>query len=159
MTTVASTTSTGSTTASPTTSSSTSSTTTASTAAAASLNFNSFLQLMIAEMKNQDPTSPADPTTFMTQISQMSSVQQGILTNTKLDSMLTQSSLTQAEGAIGKVATSADGTVTGTVQAVKLGGDGSVTATLSTGQTLTLDNTVTIGSATGSSTPTTGTTA
>ncbi len=137
-------------------SASTSAATTASTAAAASLNFNSFLQLMIAEMKNQDPTSPTDPSQYLAQISQMSSVQQGILTNTKLDSMLTQSSLTQAEGAIGKVATSSDGSVTGTVQSVSLGSDGSVTATLSTGASLTLDNTVTIGAAT---IPTTGTTA
>ncbi len=152
MTTVASTTS--STTSSA--SSTTSAATTASTAAAATLNFNSFLQLMIAEMQNQDPTNPTDPSQYLAQISQMSSVQQGILTNTKLDSMLTQSSLTQAEGAIGKVATSADGSVTGTVQSVSLGSDGSVTASLSTGQTLTLDNTVTIGSAT---TNTTGTTA
>ncbi len=119
--------------------------TTASTAAAAQLNFNSFLQLMIAEMKNQDPTSPTDPSQYLGQISQMSAVQQGILTNTKLDSMLTQSSLSQAEGAIGKVVTSADGATSGTVQSVKLASDGSVTATLGTGSTLKLDNTVTIG--------------
>ena len=99
---------------------------------------------MIAEMRNQDPTNPTDPSQYLTQISQMSSVQQGILTNTKLDSMLTQSSLSQAEGAIGKVVTSADGSTTGTVQSVKLGSDGSVTATLDTGKTLTLDNTVTV---------------
>ncbi len=129
------------------TASSTSATTTASTAAAATLNFNSFLQLMVAELQNQDPTNPTDPTQYLTQISQMSGVQQSVLTNTKLDSMLTQSSLTQAEGAIGKVVSSADGSTTGTVQSVKLASDGSVTATLDTGKTLTLDNTVTVGAA------------
>lgn len=146
MTTVSPTTTAG-TTSTASTASSTSTATTASTAAAASLNFNSFLQLMIAEMKNQDPTAPSDPTQYLAQISQMSAVQQGILTNTKLDSMLTQSSLAQAEGAIGKAVSSADGSVTGTVQSVKLGSDGSVTATLNTGSTLTLDNTVTVSAA------------
>lgn len=121
-------------------------TTTAATAAAATLNFNSFLQLMIAQLKNQDPTNPTDPTSYLTQISQMAGVQQGILTNTKLDSMLTQTSLTQAEGAIGKVVTSADGTTSGTVTSVALGSTGTVTAKLDNGKTLTLDNTVTVAS-------------
>ena len=128
-------------------SSQTAATTTASTAAAASLNFNSFLTLMIAQMKNQDPTNPTDPSQYLAQISQMAAVQQGILTNTKLDSMLTQSSLSQAEGAIGKVVTSADGSTSGTVQSVKLASDGSVTATLAGGATLKLDNTVTVAQA------------
>ncbi len=121
--------------------------TTASTAAAATLNFNSFLQLMIAEMKNQDPTSPTDPSQYLGQISQMSAVQQGILTNTKLDSLLTATSLSQAEGAIGKVVTSADGSITGTVASVALASDNTATATLDTGKTLALDNTVKIGAA------------
>ncbi len=121
--------------------------TTASTAAAATLNFNSFLQLIIAEMKNQDPTSPTDPSQYLGQISQMSAVQQGILTNTKLDSLLTATSLSQAEGAIGRVVTSADGSVTGIVASVALASDSTATATLDTGKTLTLDNTVKIGAA------------
>ena len=146
MTTVTPTATTGS--SSSTSTSSTATATTASTAAAATLNFNSFLQLINAEMQNQDPTNPRDPSQYLTQISQMSAVQQGILTNTKLDSVLTQSSLTQAENAIGKVATSADGQTTGTVTSVALATDGTVTATLSTGATLTLDNTVTISSPT-----------
>ena len=45
-------------------------------------------------------TNPSDPTQYLAQISQMSAVQQGILTNTKLDSMLTQSSLAQADSRI-----------------------------------------------------------
>lgn len=126
--------------------------TTASTAATASIDFNSFLKLMIAEMKNQDPSNPADPTQYLTQISQMSGVQQGILTNTKLDSMLTASSLTLAEGAIGKLATSADGSVSGVVQSVALRSDGSAIATLDGGQKLTLDNTVTFSTAPASGT-------
>ncbi len=120
----------------------TSATTTGSTAVTASIDFNSFLQMMIAEMKNQDPTNPSDPTQYLTQIAQFSNVQQGILTNTKLDSMLTTSSLTQAESIIGKTVSSADGTTSGTVTSVALTGGGNATATLADGSTLTLDSTV-----------------
>jgi flagellar basal-body rod modification protein FlgD len=120
----------------------TSPTTTGSTAAAASVDFNSFLQMMIAEMKNQDPTNPSDPTQYLTQIAQFSNVQQGILTNTKLDSMLTATSLTQAESIIGKTVSSASGAVSGTVASVALTGGGNATATLTDGSTLALDSTV-----------------
>ena len=43
--------------------------------------------------------------------------------------------------------TSADGSVTGTVASVALASDGTAKATLGTGQTLVLDNTVRIGGA------------
>lgn len=130
-----------------TSSTSTTPTTTATTAAAASIDFNSFLKMMIAEMQNQDPTNPSDPTQYLTQIAQFSGVQQGILTNTKLDSMLTQSSLTQAESIIGKTVSSADGSTSGTVSSVALTSGGVATATLSNGATLALDSTVTISAA------------
>jgi flagellar basal-body rod modification protein FlgD len=35
-----------------------------------------FLQLLVAQMKNQDPTAPQDPTQFVTQLSQFSEVEQ-----------------------------------------------------------------------------------
>jgi flagellar basal-body rod modification protein FlgD len=38
------------------------------------LDQNQFLQLMIAQMKNQDPTKPMDPSTFMSQLAQFSQV-------------------------------------------------------------------------------------
>ena len=37
-----------------------------------------FLQLLVAQMKNQDPTSPADPTQFVTQLAQFSQLEQMI---------------------------------------------------------------------------------
>jgi flagellar basal-body rod modification protein FlgD len=33
---------------------------------------NMFLQLLVAQLQNQDPTSPVDPTTFVTQLAQFS---------------------------------------------------------------------------------------
>jgi flagellar basal-body rod modification protein FlgD len=38
------------------------------------LDQNSFLQLMIQEFKNQDPTKPQDPSQFLSQLAQFSSV-------------------------------------------------------------------------------------
>jgi flagellar basal-body rod modification protein FlgD len=35
---------------------------------------DAFLQLMVAQMKNQDPTKPADPTEFLSQLAQFSQV-------------------------------------------------------------------------------------
>ncbi len=112
--------------------------------AAATVNYNAFLQLLIAEMKNQDPTNPGDPTQFMSQLASFSEVEQGIQTNDKLATMLTTSALSQAEQAIGRTVTSADGSVTGRVVSVTIGASGDVSATLDNGSTLPLSGGVTI---------------
>ncbi|MGY4326707.1 flagellar hook assembly protein FlgD [Bradyrhizobium sp. LB7.2] len=80
-------------------SSSTSSTTSKSSTG---VDYNTFLQLLIAEMKNQDPTNPMDTSQYMSQFAQLSSVEQAMQTNTKLDSLLSSQSLSQADGLIGK---------------------------------------------------------
>lgn len=119
---------------------------TAATGAAATVDYNSFLQLLVQEMKNQDPTSPSDPTQYLSQLASFSNVEQAVQTNSKLDTMLTNSSLTLAEGVIGKTVTSGDGSVSGQVVSVALAG-GAVTATLDNGSTLTLNSTVKVSSA------------
>ena len=37
-----------------------------------------FLQLLVAQLKNQDPTSPSDPTQFIGELAQFSQVEQGV---------------------------------------------------------------------------------
>jgi flagellar basal-body rod modification protein FlgD len=37
-----------------------------------------FLQLLVAQMKNQDPTSPSDPTAFVSELAQFSELEQVI---------------------------------------------------------------------------------
>jgi flagellar basal-body rod modification protein FlgD len=108
------------------------------------VDYNSFLQLLIAEMKNQDPTNPTDPTQMMGQLASFSAVEQSVNTNAKLDTMLTTTALSQAEQAIGRTATSSDGSVSGKVVAVNIGSGGAVTALLDTGDTLSLGAGVTI---------------
>ena len=41
-----------------------------------------FLQLLVAQIKNQDPMNPTDSTTFMTQLAQFSDLEQLISLNT-----------------------------------------------------------------------------
>lgn len=118
---------------------------TSAVASATTVDYNSFLQLLVQELKNQDPTAPSDPTQYLSQLASFSNVEQAVNTNTKLGTLLTTSALTQAETVIGKTVTSSDGKTSGVVTAVALGSDGSATATLAGGNTLTLDNTVTVG--------------
>ena len=50
--------------------------------------FDTFLALLTAQMKNQDPLKPIDSTEFVAQLAQFSSVEQQITTNDKLTSIL-----------------------------------------------------------------------
>jgi flagellar basal-body rod modification protein FlgD len=96
-----------------------------------------FLQLMIDQLKNQDPTSPADPTQFLSELADFSSLEQ----ETTIAGASTASASAQASaaalGLLGKTVSYTDSngaTQTGAVTKVDL---------TSSGPTLT------IGSATG----------
>ena len=111
------------------------------TAAAATntLGYNDFLTLLMAEMKNQDPTQPMDPAQMVSQLATVSEVGQAVQTNQNLASLLTATSLTQAESLIGKAITSSDGSTSGQVVSVSVTGSGTE-ATLANGQTVSLAN-------------------
>ena len=125
------------------TSGSNSSSNSTSQAAAPTLDYNSFLTLLMAEMKNQDPTKPMDSTEYVAQLATFSQVGQAVETNSKLDQLLQSSALSQAGSIIGHTVTSADGTVSGTVSEVKVLSDG-ITAVLSDGQEVAIGAGVTI---------------
>lgn len=111
-------------------SSSTSSTTTTN-----SVDYNTFLQLLVAEMKNQDPTNPMDTSQYMSQFAQLSTVEQAMQTNAKLDALLSSQSLSQADGLIGKTVSFTDSTgasFSGKVVSVSINTDSSI-ATLEDG--------------------------
>ncbi|MEJ2117776.1 MAG: flagellar hook capping FlgD N-terminal domain-containing protein [Alphaproteobacteria bacterium] len=61
------------------------------------LDYNAFLQLFMAELKNQDPTNPPDSAAFIAQLANFSNVEQAIQTNNKLDALMALSSLAQAD--------------------------------------------------------------
>jgi len=48
------------------------------------LNGNDFMTLLVAQLKNQDPTNPMDPTQFVTQLVQFNSLEQLISINQDL---------------------------------------------------------------------------
>ncbi len=81
---------------------------------------------------------------MVSQLATISQVGQAVQTNTTLASLLTSTSLSQAEQLIGKTVTSADGTTTGHVASVSVSSSGS-TATLTTGATVALGSGVTVG--------------
>ncbi|MDX8528736.1 flagellar hook assembly protein FlgD [Mesorhizobium sp. MSK_1335] len=88
------------------------------------VDYQSFLKLLIAEMKNQDPTKPMDSTQYVAQLATFSQVEQSVQTNTKLDQIMQSSALSQADALIGRSITSADGNTTGTVASVTLASSG-----------------------------------
>jgi flagellar basal-body rod modification protein FlgD len=48
-----------------------------------------FLQLLVAEIQNQDPTAPMDGTTFLTQLAEFQQVEQGVTLNQDVSGILT----------------------------------------------------------------------
>lgn len=55
-----------------------------------------FLQLLVAQIKNQDPTSPSDPSAFVAQLAQFSQLEQVIAIRQGVDSMNTAATATTA---------------------------------------------------------------
>jgi flagellar basal-body rod modification protein FlgD len=73
-------------------------------------NFETFLTLLTSQLKNQDPLSPVDSNQFTAQLTQMAGVEQQLLTNDLLTSLLAaqgSGGLAGASNYIGKEATSA----------------------------------------------------
>ncbi|KAF2990632.1 flagellar hook assembly protein FlgD [Methylocystis sp. MJC1] len=100
-------------------------------------NYNAFLQLLVTQLRNQDPTKPMDPTQTVTQLATFASVEQSVQGNQLLTSLLESSRLDQAANAIGKTVTSADGSVKGTIKSMSIGSSGLV-ATLTSGATVAI---------------------
>jgi flagellar basal-body rod modification protein FlgD len=107
--------------------------TTASTASAPTvdlgngLNSDSFLQLLVTQLKYQSPTEPMDPSQLMTSTAQLTLVDKmnELVKLQKSDSALTRANI--ASSIVGKNVTFNDPTtgaaVTGSVAAVKIQGD------------------------------------
>ena len=55
-----------------------------------------FLQLLVAQLKNQDPSTPADPTQFVTQLAQFTSLEQSTQQTSDLNAILAQLQATAA---------------------------------------------------------------
>jgi flagellar basal-body rod modification protein FlgD len=90
---------------------------------AAGLGKDDFMQLLIAQLKNQDPMKPTDDTQFIAQLAQFSSLEATNKMSDTLEEMNGAQLLGQAAAMIGKTVAAklTDGTtVTGTVSAVHM---------------------------------------
>lgn len=102
-------------------------TTTAGTPEASGLNqldnSQTFLQLLVAQLENQDPTNPTDPTQFMTEIAQLTAVQ-------SQTSLSAEEQTVAADSMIGLTVTgagSSGASITGQVTGVLLSSSGAPT--------------------------------
>ena len=115
---------------------------TTSAAAAASAasdplaNENTFLQLLIAQLENQDPESPADGTQFVTELAQFTSLEQETGSRQDLDSInTTLSTASRASAAASAAAFAATTPASGTSSDNTASEPASTTPVTSTTQT------------------------
>lgn len=93
------------------------------------VDYQAFLKLLVAEMKNQDPTEPMNSTEYVAQLASFSQVEQSVQINSKLEQLLKTSAVAQADALLGHTITSADGLTSGVVAEVKLTADGVIAVT------------------------------
>lgn len=93
----------------------------------ASLGPDSFLKLLTAELQNQDPTKPQDPTQSVTQLAQMSQLQYQEQMTKAFQNFQSTFGVMQASSLIGKSATvvasngsSKSSNITGTVDSISV---------------------------------------
>ncbi len=114
------------------------------------LDKNGFLQLLIKQMSMQDPLEPMGNSEFISQLSQISSLEQAMNLNTSITQMLSLQQLTQGSSLLGKTVIALvqadDGTistVTGTVdQVMMLSGNAYVK--LSTGDEVPISSVISV---------------
>lgn len=113
----------------------------------ASLGENDFLELMMDQLKNQDPLNPADPTQYMSELASFSTLEQEMQISSASSTSAADESANAALNLVGKTVSytdSAGATETGTVSSVDF---------TSSGPTLTIGSTsgITLSSVTSAS--------
>lgn len=109
----------------------------ATSATTSTASYDNFLKLLMAQMKNQDPTEPMKSTDYMAQLATFSQVEQTVKSNSKLDALLASSALSQADSVIGRTISTADGKISGQVTSVTIVSEGAV-AKLTSGEQILL---------------------
>lgn len=110
----------------------------------ASLDYDAFLKLLIAQMQNQDPLEPMKSSDYVAQLATFSQVEKSVEMNTRLSEVLSAVQMQQASSIVGQTLTSADGTVSGVVQSSKIV-NGTVVGILADGQEITVTEGVVVG--------------
>ena len=76
-------------------------------------NSQEFLQLLVAQLQNQDPLNPENPSSFMTEIAQMTSVQSQTSLTDQEETVAADSMIGQTVTGSGSTGSSVQGVVTG----------------------------------------------
>ena len=107
-------------------------------------NFDTFLQLLVAQIQNQDPTSPTDTDAFTQQLVQFSELEQSIQSNDNLETILSSiesqnaasivSYIGQTVSAQGAATTLNNGQATFNLQTNELVPEAEITVRSSTGE-------------------------
>jgi flagellar basal-body rod modification protein FlgD len=118
--------------------------TTTTTQRDATIGYDAFLQLLIAQLKNQDPLKPIDSTEYVSQLTSLSNLEQAIKQNDKLAALTTRSAAAEAMSMLGLSVTSSDGKTSGIVVSTKVKTDG-IELTLHDGKTMMLEDGMSVG--------------
>jgi flagellar basal-body rod modification protein FlgD len=95
--------------------------------ATASLGENDFLELMMEQLKHQDPLNPADPTQYMSELASFSTLEQEMQISSASNTSAADESANAALNLVGKSVSYTDSsgqTQTGTVSAVDFTSNG-----------------------------------
>ena len=98
-----------------------------STSGTSSLGENDFLHLMMAQLQNQDPLSPSDPSQYMSELAQFTSLEQEMNISTTTAQSATQQSNSSALSLLGRTVSYTDsngGALSGTVSKVDFSSSG-----------------------------------
>jgi flagellar basal-body rod modification protein FlgD len=98
-----------------------------STSSSNSLGENDFLQLMMAQLQNQDPLSPSDPSQYMSELAQFTSLEQEMNISTTTAQSATQQSNASALALLGHTVSYTDSNgdaLSGTVSKVDFSSSG-----------------------------------
>jgi flagellar basal-body rod modification protein FlgD len=125
-----------------------------------------FMQLMVTQLQNQDPTQPTSNQDLLAQMSQIGQLESSTQLQTTMQSVTLQTQIGSASSLIGKTVTGVDAsnnTSSGVVNSVSVAG-GKVSLNLDSGDTMPLTGLASITStattnASGTTATTTGTTA
>ncbi len=112
-----------------------------------------FINMMITQLKNQDPLEPAKNEELLAQMSQIGQLQSSTTLQESLKSMVSQNQIGAAANMMGKKVKGLDGSgnpVNGTVSSVKVTDDG-VNLELDSGYTLAMSNVTEIANGTAAS--------
>jgi flagellar basal-body rod modification protein FlgD len=100
------------------------------------LGYDAFLQLLIAQMQNQDPTEPMKSSDYVAQLATFSQVEKSVEIKDQLSAVLSATRLQQAEGLLGKTI-EGDGVTASKVVAARISGN-DIIAELADGHEITV---------------------